>query len=235
MNKQTNQTQPNTSSQTSVVPQIPTTPQPSTNPQADLKKEHVVATNLLDGSAGINLVPLMSKEEIVKEEKKQKLNMSSIIIIIILILITISVVGFNVVSRLELKSAKSKLAELEDEANTYSEKIKSNDEILDRVFLYKEIESKQFSSKAVVEYITDIAKKSGNVNLTSFDFIGKESIAFEGSTENLETASKFWYLLNGDANFENMEMESISKNPSEVRFSFEGKILVDRFLKSDDI
>ncbi len=224
MNNQQNQTQPNNP--------VPKTPEET---QANLKKEQFIDTNMLDGSSGINLVPLMSKEEIVKEEKKQKLNMSSIIIIIILIVITIIVVGFNVISKMELNSAKSKLTELENEANTYSEKIKSNDEILDRVFLYKEIESKQYSSKSVVEYITDIARKSGNVSLISFDFVGKESIAFEGNSENLETAAKFWYLLNSDTNFENMSMETISKTPSEIRFSFEGKILVDRFLNSEKI
>lgn len=221
MNNEVNQTQQNPN----ITPNTPKVDAPQNN--------EVVDINVMDGSSGINLVPLMSKEEIVKEEKKQKLNKSSIIIITVLIIITSVVVGFNIVARTELNSAKKKLSELEEEVSTYSEKIKSNDEILDRIFLYKEIEGMQFSSKAVVEYISGVGKKSGNINLVKFDFSGKESINFEGTSDDLESVAKFWYLLNNDENFENMSMDTISKNASGIRFSFSGKILSEKFLKSE--
>jgi len=221
MNNEENQTQQNSNT----VQNAPQTNAP--------KKVETVGINVMDGSSGINLVPLLSKEEIVKEEKKQKLNKSSVAIITALIIVTSIVVGVNIVARTELNSAKKKLSELEEEVSSYSEKIKNNDEILDRIFLYKEIEGMQFSSKAVVDYISGIGKKSGNINLVKFDFSGKETINFEGTSDDLESVAKFWYLLNNDENFENMSMDTITKNASGIRFSFSGKILVEKFLKSE--
>ena len=81
MNNEENQTQQNSNT----VQNAPQTNAP--------KKVETVGINVMDGSSGINLVPLLSKEEIVKEEKKQKLNKSSIAIITALIIVTSIVVG----------------------------------------------------------------------------------------------------------------------------------------------
>ncbi len=196
------------------------------------KKQEESYTNIIESASGINLVPILTKEEIVKEEKKQKLNYTSIVSIILFLSISMIVVGFNIISKLQLNAEKDKLYVLEDAVQGYSTKIVDNNEILDRIVLYEDIQGNQYSTKAVVEYINQISGKSGQTKLTSFTFTGVSGISFEGESEDLEDIAKFWYLLNNDDNIQNVTMDSISKGINTVTFSFDGTILTEKFLKS---
>lgn len=204
-----------------------------TKQPSNIKKEGLFETNIVqDSVSGINLVPVLSKEEIIKEEKKEKLNMSSIISIIFFLLITFIIVGLNIAFRTRLNAAKNDLSKLEEQVHTKDAKIIDNNDIVDRIFLYKDIEKSQYSVKAVVEYVNKIATKNGDTKLITYTFSGKDKFSFEGESDNLENASKFWYLLNTDENINNIEMEYINKGNDSVRFKFNTQIKIEEFLKS---
>lgn len=103
---------------------------------------------------------------------------------------------------------------------------------MDRIFLYQDIEKTQYSIKAVVEYVNNIAIKNGDTKLILYTFSGKDKFSFEGESDGLENASKFWYLLNTDPNINGVEMEYINKGSETVRFKFNTQIKVENFLKS---
>lgn len=204
-----------------------------TKQPSNIKKEGLFETNIVqDSVSGINLVPVLSKEEIIKEEKKEKLNMSSIISIIFFLLITFIIVGLNIAFRTRLNAAKNDLSKLEEQVHTKDAKIIDNNDIVDRIFLYKDIEKSQYSVKAVVEYVNKIATKNGDTKLIAYTFSGKDKFSFEGESDSLENASKFWYLLNTDENINNIEMEYINKGNDSVRFKFNTQIKIEEFLKS---
>lgn len=197
------------------------------------KKEGLFETNIVqDSISGINLVPVLSKEEVIKEERKEKLNISSILSIIFFLLITFIIVGLNITFKLRLNNAKESLSKLEEQIHTKDSKIMDNNDIVDRIFLYQDIEKTQYSIKAVVEYVNNIAIKNGDTKLILYTFSGKDKFSFEGESDSLENASKFWYLLNTDPNINGVEMEYINKGSETVRFKFNTQIKVENFLKS---
>ena len=206
---------------------------PNTKQATGGKKEGLFETNIVqDSISGINLVPVLSKEEVIKEEKKEKLNISSILSIIFFLLITFIIVGLNITFKLRLNNAKESLGKLEEQIHTKDSKIVDNNDIVDRIFLYQDIEKTQYSIKAVVEYVNNIAIKNGDTKLILYTFSGKDKFSFEGESDGLENASKFWYLLNTDPNINGVEMEYINKGSETVRFKFNTQIKVENFLKS---
>lgn len=226
MNNEINdKTKKNVSVPQEVSPQVK-----SADVKEALKQEEssVVLNNVVESAGGINLVPLMSKADIVQEEKKSKLNMSSIVSIISFIVITILIVGFNIYTKMQLNTEKGNLEKKEEELYNYSSIITNNNEILARITLYKDIESDQYSSKGVVDYLNGLAVSSGGSTIDSFEFTSGYGLEFSGSSNNLEDVSKFWYLLANDANIKNVEMERLSKGNT-VTFSFSGVIAVENF------
>lgn len=218
--------EPNTNKESNQI--APNTKQPTGG-----KKEGLFETNIVqDSISGINLVPVLSKEEVIKEEKKEKLNISSILSIIFFLLITFIIVGLNITFKLRLNNAKESLGKLEEQMHTKDSKIIDNNDIVDRIFLYQDIEKTQYSIKAVVEYVNNIAIKNGDTKLILYTFSGKDKFSFEGESDGLENASKFWYLLNTDPNINGVEMEYINKGSETVRFKFNTQIKVENFLKS---
>lgn len=206
---------------------------PNTKQPTGGRKEGLFETNIVqDSVSGINLVPVLSKEEVIKEERKERLNISSILSIIFFLLITFVIVGVNLTFRFRLNSAKESLSRLEEQIHTKDTKIIDNNDIVDRIFLYQDIEKTQYSLKAVVEYVNNIATKNGDTKLILYTFSGKDKFSFEGESDGLENASKFWYLLNTDPNIDSVEMEYINKGSDTVRFKFNTQIKVEEFLKS---
>ena len=90
---------------------IETKDQSSTPLVAEVKKPVEVPqerqsspSDRISAEAGINLIPTLSKEEVVVEEKKKKLNIGSIVSLLILVVVSILIVGFNIVSRMQLNN-----------------------------------------------------------------------------------------------------------------------------------
>lgn len=199
----------------------PVQPTPPTQPTPPAKE-----------NTGINLIPNLSKEEVVKETKKKSLNMSAVISLMVLVVVSILVVGFNIISKIQLNSEKEKLYNYEQRLGSMSYKITGNNEISERISLYNEIQKEAFSPRTVIEYINGIASKSGNIDIQKFDFGAKLSFEIDGKAYSFEEVSKFWYLLANDSKVESIELNSVGKTDSDVRFTFEGNLVFTDFISS---
>lgn len=183
---------------------------------------------------GINLVPIMSEEEVVTVEKKKKLNISAIINIIIFLVITIVVVAFSTITKLQVEDEKKKLMTLEEEVKKYSSEILANQEIMGRIDLYKEISSNQYSTRNIFDYFSAIAIKNGNTNLSSFTFTSDTDVSFQGRTNTLDSLAKFWYLLENDEKVVKVSMDSMSRSGDSVKFEFKVTMPEEAF-KSNEV
>ncbi len=178
---------------------------------------------------GINLVPVMTETEIVLEKTKTKVNVGVVVSIVIFLLITIAVVAFSTVSKLQLNEEKEKLFALEEEIKGQSTKILNNQEVLKRVYLYRDISSSQFPAREIFEYFTKIMNKQGTVVIKSFNFASGTLISFGGQADSLDTVSKLWYLLDKDPLIDSATMSDFNKSKDVVNFSFKVTLVEDAF------
>lgn len=184
---------------------------------------------LSDTDSAINLIPIMTESEVVAQKKKVKLNIAAILSIIVFLIITISVVAYSTISKIQLEDAKEKLAKTEQEVKGLSSKILSNDEILKRVYLYKNISSNQYSPRKMFDYLSKIASFDYGIELNSFVFQSNTSVSFEGTAPSLETTAKFWHLLGEDPKISSVRLDSMSKRTKDVQFSFVVTFVQDAF------
>lgn len=173
------------------------------------KKE--MAFSMLTPDDGINLVPIMTKSEVVKEERKSKMNITAILSIVVFLAITFVVVAFSTLTKLQVENEKKRLKQYEEEASVLSEKIISNDEVLKRIFLYRDISSSQYSAKDIFDYFSEIAIKNRGTILSNFIFTSNTAVSFEGECSSLECVAKFWHLLASDRKVESVTLDSVSK------------------------
>lgn len=193
------------------------------------KKESSIPDTIVE-ETGINLIPTMSREEIKDEDKKKKVNTSALISLSILFSVSILVIGFNILSKLQLNAEKDKLYEAEKRMEAYNQIIIDNNEIIERVFLYKDIQEGKFSTKGVIDYVQSISKKSGSSTLSDFSFTGDTGFSFSGEALDLEDVAKLWYLLTNDSRMQNINLKSVSKGEGGIRFSFTGDLKTDEFV-----
>ncbi len=198
----------------------------------DIKQKPVDIQDTDSLEEGINLMPTPSKEEVKKEEKKAVLNIGSAFSLLGLVLISVFIVSFNIMSKMELNDNKEELYAYETKMKRMSQEIIDNNQIVDRIFLYKNIQEKTFSPKYVIEYIEGIAEKTGGINISTYDI--QESLAFEftGESQDLEKVSKFWYLLCNDSSISSVNLDSVSKGDNGARFSFEGQFVYEDFINT---
>jgi len=213
-----------------VVKQPPTKVEPPVlKPKAEAPKpgfENILAEE------SINLIPTLSKEEVVVAEKKKKLNMGSITSLLILVVVSILIVGFNIVSRMSLNNEKEKLKGYEAKVTKMAQKMISSNEITERIQLYNRVLGETYSPKSVVDYINTIAAKSGTSSVGSFSLGQDLTFTLEGSASDMENVSKFWYLLSNDSKMETITLQSVGNSGSYVRFVFKGKLVLEEFLSS---
>ncbi len=183
---------------------------------------------------GINLIPKLTEEEMKHEEKKAILNVSSAFSFLSLVVISVFVVYFNIFSKIEVNNKRSELTNYETVIKRSIQTIIDNNDIVDRVYLYQDIEEQTFSPKEVIDYIETIAEKSGGINIDAYDIGDELDFEFSGSSTDLEKVSKFWYLLCSDKSIEIVNLDSISKTNSGTNFSFSGKLIYEDFVNSSD-
>lgn len=204
------------------------------NKKEEIKKvSKITDSENIEAGNGINLIPKPSTEQIVVEKKKATLNIGSVLSLLALLIITIVIIGFNIISKIRLNTYKENLALKTAEVEQYTQKIIDNEEILNRIMLYKYIEKSAYSPRKVFEYIYNIASKIGSIEITNFEFGTELSFKFSGKTTDLERVSKLWYLLSVDEKVESIVLDSVSKSEDGVRFEFVGDLIFESFVNSD--
>lgn len=179
---------------------------------------------------GMNLMPTPTKAEVRKEEKKAFLNVGSALSLLGLVLISVFIISFNILSKMELNNNREELYAYEERMKRKSQEVIDNNEIVDRIFLHKSIREKTFSPKEVIEYIEDIAEKSGGIEINAYEIQENLSFEFTGDSQDLEKVAKFWYLLGDDPSIQNINLDSINKGDAGARFSFEGQFIFEDFV-----
>lgn len=206
--------------------------QPVTPPQAPKNEAPKPGYENIMAESGVNLIPTLSKEEVVVAEKKKKLNMGSIVSLLILVVVSILIVGFNIVSRMSLNNEKEKLKTYENQITKMTQKMISSNEITERIQLYNRVLGENYSPKSVVDYLNSIASKSGTTTITNF-VLGEDLLfTIEGKASDMENVSKFWYLLSNDPKMETVALQSVGNSDNQVRFVFKGKLILKDFLSS---
>ncbi|MCD4756222.1 hypothetical protein K8R20_01230 [bacterium] len=185
---------------------------------------------LLRKGSGVNLIPKKSKAEVVKAKRKFSFNVSSMISLLLLVVLSLGVVLFNIVSKQQLNAATEELFQKESELEIYGDKILSNNEILERVDLYKQLEASVFSPKEIVVYVMTIVDRSGNVDIRTFEIGNDLGFEMSGNTSDLAVVAKLWYLLGIDENIDNINLESVGKSDSGASFSFKGQLNTSNFI-----
>lgn len=187
---------------------------------------------LMRGGQGVNLIPKKSEEEIEKEQKKFSFSVGSIVSLILLVTLSLGVVLYNIVSKSQLNSAKKELFEQEVRLESYQDKYISNQEIMDRIDLYKKFEKAVFSPKEIIDYIMALVDKSGDIDINGFDLDESLNVEISGSTSTLGIISKLWYLLGTDKNIVTVNLSSVGKNEEGVSFSFEIQLDTEYFTEN---
>ncbi len=180
----------------------------------------------------INLIPTLSKEEVVVAEKKKKLNVGSITSLLILVIVSILIFGFNIVSRLALNKEKEDLKTYEVKITQMAQKMISSNEITGRIQLYDRVLGETYSSKNVVDYMNAIASKSGTTVISKFSLGQDLTFTIDGKASDLENVSKFWYLLSNDPKMDTVTLQTVGNSDGSARFTFKGKLVLKEFLSS---
>jgi hypothetical protein len=187
---------------------------------------------LLRTGEGVNLIPKKSKAEITKEKKKFSFSLSSILSLIVLIMLSLGIVFFNILSKQQLNSAKEQLYSREAELKEYTDKIVSNEAIVERIDLYKHLQQGVFSPKEILQYIMKIVNRAGNITIRTFELGNELDFEMSGNTSDLAVVAKLWYLLGIDDNITTTNLESVGKNESGVNFSFKGELNSENFVEN---
>jgi hypothetical protein len=146
--------------------------------------------------------------------------------------VSILIVGFNIVSRMALNNEKAKLNTYETEVAKMTQKMIASNEITERIQLYNRVLSETYSPKSVVDYINNIASKSGTSVVNTFS-LGQDLVfTIEGRATDMENVSKFWFLLSNDPKMETVSLQSVGNNGNYIRFIFKGKLVLKEFLSS---
>jgi hypothetical protein len=200
-------------------------------PGKEEKEKESVAPSTIVEEAGVNLIPTMTEIEIETEKKKKRVNTGSLVSLSLLLSVTILTIGFNIISRMQLDSEKKKLAEVEKRVMANSFITSGNTEILERIFLFKDIQEGKISTRPIIEELRSVANTSGNNVINSFAFSGGESFEIRGDASSLEDVAKFWYLMDNHEKFEDVQLRSFSGSGGKASYSFSGKLNLEEFVQ----
>lgn len=209
---------------------IDSSPQEKDSSQKEGKKKSVAPATIVE-ETGINLIPTMTEVEIKAEDKKKRVNLGSLISLSLLFSVTILVTGFNIVSRMQLDSQKERLKEVEKRVMEYSYVTSGNTEILERIFLFKDVQEGRISTRILIEELRGVANTSGNNVIDSFAFPGGENFEISGKAASLEDVAKFWYLMDNHQKFSDVQLRSFSGTGDRASYSFIGKLNLEEFVQ----
>ncbi len=178
---------------------------------------------------GVNLIPSLTKEEKIHVKKKNTLNVGSLLSIIALSMVALGIVGFNIISKMQLNLKKTALAKIEKSVTSQIDKIESNNIILTRVDLYQSVKKNSFSHKEIIEFLNEISKRVNGVSFRSISI--SENLDFEvsGNSPDFEQVSRLWYLFGINEEVETINLSSVAKVDNGATFSFERKLVFDSF------
>jgi hypothetical protein len=161
-------------------------------------------------------------------ERKGKFNTFAAFLILFLVIITIGVLGFNIFMNMRLDAAQDELKQLENEVTSSSTTLRSNSQLLDRVYLYRDVQESTLSPKEVLVYWRELTADYGEIETVELE----DGLQFvlDGSTDKLTEVAFLWHKLSIDDRVSNINLKSVSQDSEgNVSYSFEGDLNFDYF------
>lgn len=195
------------------------------SPEELKEKEFIEKIN---AGSGINLVPTLSKGEQKVIQKKSRFNFAAAFFILLLVVVSIAVVGFNILTKFQLRTENAQVRELEAEIVDRGDIVRSNNELLDRISLYKNVQQSTLSPKEILVYWKDLTADYGQIQ--EVEMQGGVDFTFRGTSSSLNDVAILWHKLSIDDRVLNINLESVGKSESgEITYNFEGELNSEYF------
>ena len=207
-----------------------------TNETKEERKTKKIITKVPDtafsGKEGINLIPPIPLEVKQKQEEYITLGVNFAFSLLLFIVLTIAIAGFNLWVELNNKVAKKQLDTLETQILDKSPILIRNNQLVDRIFIYKSIEESLYDPKMVLTYWDEIMQNFGEITEIKIN----KDLRFEitGNANSLRDVATIWHLLSVDKRVNKVVLESFSKQNSKdgketVSFVFVGSLNFEAF------
>lgn len=193
-----------------------------------VKEEEIV--NLHSG-AGLNLIVIQSSDEIKVEKRKSSFNIVSALFIIFTVGISIAIIGFNIYTKNSYQGESDQLIALEKDISLLSSTIKVNDQIIERIDLYEQIELSSVSPKDLLLYWRELTGDYGEVLYIKVN--NGVDFEFSGRSESLYEVSLLWHRLSIDPRIQEITLESLGTSAEGASYSFDGLLSESYFTSID--
>ncbi len=188
----------------------------------------------LAGGGDINLMPVMSQEEVQAVEKKSSFDFKAVIFILVVAAMSVIFSFYNLYVVNTLEQEKDKLVQLENDLIGDIDLIRENNILLDKYHFYNYIQDNFFSSKEVLVFWQEVSEDLCEItSITLTEDLGYE---ISGNSESLMNVAKFWHFLSLDSRVSEVHLDRMtlpdeldSQSPDEVRFTFKGKLNIKYF------
>lgn len=207
-----------------------TSPLNSAAPQQKVSKD--VVSKKVNFGTGINLVPPVSEEKIIVEEKKTRFNLGGILAIFLFVLFSLAIVGYNVITKQNLNNEKNKIFNttdgLEKQVGRYTDTITRNNKLNRRIQLFDSIQQGAVSYKQILDYWDTVSKNIATIN--SVRMTSTMVFKVNGNAQSYTDVAKLWHFLSIDDKVENVNLKSVGSTVGKgVDFEFEGKLKFESF------
>jgi hypothetical protein len=192
---------------------------------AKAEKNNKVNTNIknkVSFGGEINLIPPASETDIVYEGKKSTFNLGGAIAILLFAVLSIAIFGFNVITKLQLNTSKTEVAQAQEDIGTYSDLITMNEEMNKRVQVFDQVQESTISYKSVFDYWDSVSNATSEID--SIKLNASLNFTVEGSASSLSDVSKMWHLLSTDSRVLDVNLKSVGKASNGVNYEFTGKL-----------
>lgn len=191
-----------------------------------------VPDTAFSGKEGINLIPPVPLAVKQKKEEYITLGVNFAFSLLLFIVLTIAIAGFNLWVELNNKVAKKQLESLETQILDKSPILTRNNQLVDRIFIYKSIEDSLYDPQMVLSYWNDIMQNFGEI--TEIKISNDLQFEITGKAKSLRDVATIWHLLSVDKRVNKVVLESFSKQNSKdgketVAFVFVGNLNFETF------
>lgn len=179
----------------------------------------------------INLAVKLTKDEIVVEEKKAKINYGGAVSVLIFSLLFFIIMLVNVYYKTELVREKEKLYnEYEPEVLKQYDKIEMIDDISKRVEIYNEKGGSSIEYHSALLYWDTVSKRIATLDDITVTSDYKFSVA--GDASSFKQGAIMWNYMSNHDSFESANLKGISKTENGANFQFEGLLNKSYFEKN---
>lgn len=183
----------------------------------------------------IDLLPQISEEEVVKIEKKGKLNLTGVLFVFLVVLFSLVVLAGNLWVRMEYNKANQQLKDTEGEIRGLQYVEMRQLTFNNKLGTYAVVTRNDFSADKVLNYLLDVA--AGVTEVDSLFLGANLDFEIRGRATSYKNVARLWHdMAREEEYFEWISLERMSKTEDEdgnprVSFTFTGKIIkenVDR-------